>query len=192
MRVCVFGLLLSLVTAVAFAAKSDVPTGLYVGGGVGIASVRIKGDRSIYDFDGSAASTRAFAGYRFLPWVAVEGAYDDFGKAEDTVNSSRLRSSFNAWSIGPVGLYPMGPIDFRVTLGLSGWRGSVRNLGTGFRDSFDNTDLMGGVGVQYRIDRFLLRVDHDMFVLGFDDDHNHRKDYNDWISNWTVGVAYTF
>lgn len=192
MRVYACGLLVWLASATAYAAPPDVPTGFYLGGGIGVASVRLRGDRNSYDFDGSATSTRAFAGYRFLPWVAVEGAYDEFGKAEDTVSSSRLRSHFDAWSIGPVGLWPLGPVDFKVNIGIAGWNGSVRNLGTGVYEDIDNTDLKAGVGVQYRIDRFALRLDHEMFVLGFDDDHNRRKDYNDWISNWSVGFAYSF
>src|SRR5882757_2809223 len=137
MRTRIFGLILLSVTSLA-AAKPNVPTGFYLGAGIGKARVTLEDPNPAYDFKGTATSTRVLAGYRFLPWVAVEGAYTDFGKAEDTVVGQRLRSDFDAWSLGPVGMLPLGPVDLKAKLGLSRWKGSLRNVRTGYRSSFSH------------------------------------------------------
>lgn len=194
MRLSLLGLF--LFSTAAFAARPDVPTGFYLGAGIGRATVNLESPDFRNDYEGSATSTRAIAGYRFLPWVAAEASYDDFGRAEDDVGDRytrvRLQTKFHAVSVGPVGLWPLGPMDLKVKLGLTSWDGRIRNLQSGYSEHIDNTDVNLGFGVQYRFKRFAIRSDWDVYALGFDDDYNDKKDYDDSIGNWSLGVTWTF
>src|SRR5690348_6059766 len=67
--------------------------GLYLGGGVGAASVRE--DTSAGSFDVDHAGYKAFIGYRFdlIPLIdlAVEAAYTDFGTPSQTLAGQEVK-----------------------------------------------------------------------------------------------------
>jgi len=67
------GLLLASLPAIA------ADQGFYLGAGVG----QMTTDVDDYDFDESDFGFKVFGGYKFLPWLGVEGMYINGGKPED-------------------------------------------------------------------------------------------------------------
>ena len=76
--------------------SQEVPTGFYLGAAIGQATVEMEDEDSSYDFKGDDTSYKLVAGYRILPWVAVEASYIDFGQAQDEVVGVPLRTDFTA------------------------------------------------------------------------------------------------
>lgn len=190
------GMMLLSVSGAAVAANSDVPTGFYLGGGLGRATVSLETPDFRNDYEGESTSKRVFAGYRFIPYVAAEVAYDDFGESHDDIGdrftSVDLYAKFHSFSAGPVGMLPLGPVDLKVKLALTSWKGTIGNRGFGVREDFDNVDASLGFGVQYRIKRLAIRSDLEVHMLGFDDDGDDEKDFDDNVANLSFGVSWTF
>ena len=120
-------MILATAAPVAQAQDRDAnPSGPYVGLGYGQFNLRLKnlddvgtavGD--ITDSDDNA--WKVFAGYRFSPYLSVEGAYIDFGNPGDNFQSTgdngtyRLKLSGFAPSI--VGTLPIGPVELFAKAG---------------------------------------------------------------------------
>jgi hypothetical protein len=140
-----------------------------------------------------ANAWRAMAGYRFLDWLAVEGAYARF--AGNSANTGivcvtlpcpqREVSDADSTSLSVLALYPRGPFDLFVKAGASHWSGDVefRNPdGSSFAtSSTSGTDLGYGAGVQLRASRVVTRLEVERVKFGDDE-----------ASLFTLGVACTF
>ena len=103
--------------------SQEVPTGFYLGAAIGQATVEMEDEDSSYDFKGDDTSYKLVAGYRILPWVAVEASYIDFGQAQDEVVGVPLRTDYSQ-SIGQLARKPgRPPVTGRTanahTLGLT-------------------------------------------------------------------------
>ena len=70
--------------------------GLYLGAGMGVATIR--GDIEGETFDSDDAAVRLFAGWRFdqVPVIdlAVEGAYTDFGRPSQEISFTAVIRAF--------------------------------------------------------------------------------------------------
>jgi opacity protein-like surface antigen len=102
------------------AAAMDNPTGPYVGAGVGQFNTNIKHfddvDNAIDSIRKSDDTTwKLFAGYRFLPYLGVEAAYIDFGKASNdfdaTGSHGNYRVKLKGFAPSIIGRIPIGPIE---------------------------------------------------------------------------------
>lgn len=170
----------SAVFGVASAQAAD--TGFYVGGSFGQSKVN--------DFDGSdidaellssygltsSTSTddtdtgwKAFAGYRFMKYLAVEGAYTNFG--EGTANTTitaplvgvvNTKLEADAWTLSALGILPLGDrFSLFGRVGVNFWNIDISATGTGsggvatVSDSDDGTDWVYGVGVAYNFTKNL-------------------------------------
>jgi len=174
-----FLLAFSAVVGVASAQAAD--TGFYVGGSLGQSEVS---DFSGADFDAelntwgltSSTSTddtdtgwKAFAGYRIMKYLAVEGAYTDFG--EFTAHSSITAPSAGivntnieaeAWTISALGILPLADnFSLFARLGVNLWNVDISARGTGSgvaaseSDSDDGTEWVYGVGAAFNITKNL-------------------------------------
>ena len=170
----------------------DPPMGFYVGAGVGSASLELEDSNSSADFKGDDTGVKVFAGYRFLKWVAVEVAYEDYGQPEDDVLGLRLRGDFNAFSASALGLLPLGNFDLFARGGLARWDGSLSAVGFVGEVSEDNTDPLLGLGAQYRAGQLAVRLEYEGLLLGFDDDDDDEADGDDWVDLLSIGVSWTF
>src|SRR5689334_382131 len=78
------------VSSVSYAAEN--PSGVYVGAGVGQFNVQIddidQTDNAIERLDDDDAAWKAFVGYRFNPYFAIEAAYLDLGKPNGRSSAS--------------------------------------------------------------------------------------------------------
>ena len=171
----------------------EVPTGFYLGAAIGQATVEMEDEDSSYDFKGDDTSYKLVAGYRILPWVAVEASYIDFGQAQDEVVGVPLRTDFTAATLEGLGILPIGSWDLFLKAGFAHWDGSIQSVDfPQIREDDNKWDAIFGLGAQYRAGQFALRAEANLLMLGFDDDDNDEIDGDDWIDMVSVGFTYTF
>jgi OOP family OmpA-OmpF porin len=110
--------LLALGTTPAFA---DEDSGLYLGAGVGRFNVKIDNAEDVTDtvgsFDADDTTFKAFGGWRFNPYLAVELDYMDLGNPEDTIDARRVNANVNGVAPYVVGTWPIGPVELFAKAG---------------------------------------------------------------------------
>ncbi len=104
-------------------------TGFYVGGGIGRFDFQddiddldqIDDELEGFGIDDDDNAWKIFAGYRFMPWLAVELDYIDFGRVQDefTANGSDGDYTLEFSGIAPyvVGILPIGPVELTGKVG---------------------------------------------------------------------------
>jgi OOP family OmpA-OmpF porin len=164
----------SAVFGVASAQAAD--TGFYVGGSFGQSKVNdFNGadiDAELFNNYGLISSTstddtdtgwKAFAGYRLMKFLAVEGAYTKFGEATaNSIITAPLAGVVNttlesdAWTLSALGILPLGDrFSLFGRVGVNFWNADVSATGTGggvtatASGSDDGTDMVYGVGAAY-------------------------------------------
>jgi len=174
-------LFFALSAALGMSTAQAADTGFYVGGGLGQSKVS---DFSGSDVDaelatlGLTSSTRTddtdtgwkvFAGYRFMKYLAVEGAYTNFGEATansiitapaaGTVNTTLEADS---WTVSALGILPLGDrFSLFARVGVNFWNADISATGIGgggtasASASDDGTDWVYGVGAAYSITKNL-------------------------------------
>lgn len=140
-------------------------SGLYLGGGVGNAT--LEDDMSNLQFDESDAGYKIIAGYNFgiVPFlnIAVEGGFVDFGNPQGTVLNQNLSVEISGYdAFGLVGI-ALGPISLFGKAGFISWDSdvTVANLPT----SDSGTDPAFGVGAQVKLLSFAIRGEYEEFSL---------------------------
>ncbi|MBU2711355.1 outer membrane beta-barrel protein [Zooshikella harenae] len=186
--------------------------GFYVGGGYGLAKYQDGCDgvdssisSSITDCDRKDQGYKAFAGYRFNDFFALQGGYYDLGKATadaengykgswETGHGSR---EIKGYALQLVTLYPADEyLDIKAMIGAFHWQSDTSATGYSVNHavfSYDNnergTDLMYGVGVNIHLTNQLsLGLDYERFN-NIGDDRYVEGDDVDFISG---SVQYTF
>ncbi len=125
---------------------------------------------------------KLIAGWRFLDWLAVEANYLDLGTADDRIEGVDIEADVSGFSLAAVGFLPIGPVDVFAKLGAVNWDAELSAPGTGLNESDDGTDLMYGVGVQFRVWSLSIRGEYEIFDVA-------EADTVDMIS---LGVTWTF
>jgi len=149
---------LSGMTGVSYAAEN--PAGVYLGAGVGQFNVQIddidQTDNAIERLDDDDAAWKAFVGYRFGPYFAVEAAYMDLGKpngrssADGSSGDYRLRlKGFAPYVIGTL---PLGPVELFGKAGYYFYDADIRvdiddPLSPDVDSSKSDEDFIYGVGI---------------------------------------------
>ena len=150
--------------------------------------------------DSGDAGWRVFAGYQILPWLAVEGAYLDLGKATwssvvappGTVDVS-LRTT--AWTLGVAARYEFVPKFFgygRISAAWTETRASVSTTGfaeSGGDQSARQTVPAYAAGLEYAFTpRLSARLEYER-INGVSSDQLGGK----FDTNYTsLGVRYSF
>jgi OOP family OmpA-OmpF porin len=118
---------LTAISGTALAAgPDDNERGFYLGGGVGNFNLEINRARDIDDavrrLDDSDTAWKVFAGYRFNPYLSLEGAYVDFGRPSDTFDADGTSGDFTAHLSGfspqLIGTVPVGPVELSAKVGV--------------------------------------------------------------------------
>ncbi len=149
----------------AFPAQS-ADNGIYLGGSVGAAGVKVDDsiDGSNFDYDAGSTGFKAIAGWRFLDWLAVEADYVDLGSGSDKVQGIELETDINGVSVSAVGFLPLGPVDLLARAGAIDWSADLRAPGFG-KVSEDGTDFTWGVGAQFRLGSLAIRAEYEQFDI---------------------------
>ncbi len=190
-----------LMALTAFSAPSwsqyatDVSTGFYAGGGVGISNVYSYTDSYCYgcwgssDYGDNDTAFMLTGGYRFSPYFAIEASYLDSGTPEwdeDLVYLGDLNDTYNvdakidltSYQLSVLGILPFAEVwEVYLRGGLAAWEGDSSQILT---RAFDNqvtmrnidesgaSFLLGvGGGVTFA-DRWHMRLDYVYFSI--DDD----------------------
>lgn len=176
-RMALNGLALLSLMASTTALAATQP-GFYVGAGVGKATTEIESDGTS-EFDSDDTSFKVFGGYNFNQYFAVEAAYFDGGKPEETVIAvpgarGTIDISTTALIASVLGRVPVGDI-FSVygKLGLASYETELKgrvngDVVTGDDDSDDGVAY--GVGAAFNIGpSFELRAEYEAFSGSFFD-----------------------
>lgn len=138
-------------------------TGFYLRGLVGQADT----DESLLDND---TAFSIGGGWRFLPYLSVEGGYNDFGDFDGRGVSAQLGA--DSWELGVAAKVPFADSGFfgQARLGVHRWDIDSR-LGT-TRVSLDGNDPYYGIGVGYDFtEQFGVTLSYDRYdVDDFDID----------------------
>jgi hypothetical protein len=109
--------LITLVALLGFAAPvfADNERGLYAGAGVGVFSLQADTVQDISaiaaEFDSDDTSFKVFAGWRFLPYLAAEVAYIDFGGPDEDVGGANLKAEIDGVAPYLIATLPLGPLE---------------------------------------------------------------------------------
>lgn len=149
-----------MMSANAADSESDNSRGFYIGAGVGQFNVEIDDvddtNDAIERLDDDDNSWKAFVGYRFSKYFAIEGAYIDFGEASESTTAAGSSGDYSVSLAGlapyVIGTIPLGPVelfgkvgyyfyDVDVSADLDDLGGDV------FNSSDSGNDLLYGFGV---------------------------------------------
>jgi len=174
-------------TSTALAASPDDNSrGFYLGGGVGNFNLKIDRfsqiDNAIGRLDDSDTGWKILAGYRFNPYLSLEGAYVDFGRPSDTFDTAGSRGDFSAHLSGfspqLIGTMPLGPVELSAKVGVYftniDLKADVDNLKElGFSSHSNEQDFMYGVGVGATfLQRLNAKLEYEWIDIGGGDRGN--------------------
>ena len=156
-----------------FAVPADcADRGFYIGAGVGLSSFDVADFNEEYAdlyFKTDNFGVKVFSGYQFLKYLAVEVGYTDFGQVtrrETNIyyEDQSLKVSINDWDVSAVGVVPLGAkAAFFGKIGLASWNTDVTvDDGHGaVAESSSGTDVVFGLGIDFRFKKFGLRIEGD-------------------------------
>jgi OOP family OmpA-OmpF porin len=182
MRRIVNSLLLSIVAILLLALPAAAAdNGFYLGASFAQSSIAT-GDLTPINVEDDATGYKAFAGFRFLTFLAVEGAYRDFGDISATPEGSTTSygADVKGYDLQAVGFIPLGIADIFAKAGYFQWDADV-NSGS-ISSSTDGSDPVYGAGVQFRLKSFCIRGEVEYFDV---------KDL-DSLYMYSIGASYTF
>jgi OOP family OmpA-OmpF porin len=198
----VSGLLLGTVPAQA------ADKGFYLGAGAG--QVRTKVDDvfgSDFKFDEDDFGFKVFGGYKFLPWLGVEGAYIDGGSpaitATTATESSSLGIEVQSLVAAAVFTLPLGDkFELFVKPGIAYWSSttSVRYSDPDFSDRYSEDDtgsaffLGAGAGFNFT-ENFGARLEYEWFDVAptWDSDSEEFVQELDASAGFiSASIVYTF
>ncbi|MBC7779250.1 MAG: outer membrane beta-barrel protein [Proteobacteria bacterium] len=174
----------SATAAFAQAPAAASGAGWYTGFGVGQSRLGFKtGDFAIgpagtsTSFDENDTAFKFFAGYRVLPWLAIEGGYDNLGKSRvsyvNAGGTANLDYRVDAVKVAGVGSFAFGNTGFSAFGKLGFGYARVRENTSGFPAVVGRADVSErdyratsviGAGLQYQLPRGLaLRAEYEHY-----------------------------
>jgi len=192
MKKSVLCLLVVLVAAAVPASASD--TGFYLGVGIGRSSIDILkfypslGDHLAQD----NSAYKAYGGYRFLKFLAVEAGYANLGSPQGLERNvqehpERAEVRVKGWDAFAVGILPASQVvDIFAKIGMMSWDTkitSVQDAELIYSESDTGTDPAYGIGIGFWVGKDVtLSAQGEWFKIG---------DYEN-AALYTVNISYTF
>lgn len=181
--------------------------GFYLGAGIGQMKTQVDDVwGSGYDFDETDVGFKIFGGYRFLSWLAVEGAYVDGGSPEvkaDYGDGMWESLSIEVQSLVAAAVFSL-PIGDRFELflkpGIAYWDSTTkyRNDDPFWNDDSDDNGsafFIGAGGGFDFTDNFGARLEYEWFEVApeWDSDEEEFVDELDGTAGfWSLSVLYRF
>jgi len=127
-------------------------------------------------------------GYKFNPYLAVEGQYSGIGKVTDNVSGS---AKGDAASLAVLGILPLNEnFSLYGKLGVAATKTTVSSSLSPMSDA-TRTGVTYGLGAEYNLNQNVgLRVGWDHYNAAVDDVGNHEKNVNANVA--TIGAVYHF
>ncbi|HET7201902.1 MAG TPA: outer membrane beta-barrel protein [Steroidobacteraceae bacterium] len=157
-------------------ALAENDSGLYLGAGVGRFNVEIDNPGDVTDtvgsFDADDTTFKAFAGWRFNPYIGVELDYIDLGNPEDTIDERRINADINGFAPYVVGTLPVGPVELFAKVGYLFYDVKVDVDDLDVVDD-SNEDLVYGGGIGLTLfEQLHTRLEYEVIDIGEFDDAN--------------------
>jgi len=155
---------------------SAVKGGLYLGGSAGGAATEfISGTDKLDDSD---IAWKAFVGYHFLQFFAVEAGYRDLGSPSATEAGNSLKLSTTAFDVEALVGAPIGPVYLFGKGGIAKWDSDFSVNGAKVSD--DGTGFLAGIGISVDVIKIQLRAEIEYIDAG------------EGAAMYTVGAAWRF
>jgi len=182
------GMLLGTLVAVAgiSSAAFAEDTGAYAGLNLGIGKPDINTPHG--EDKQSSAVGGIVLGYKFNPYLAVEGQYTGIGKVTDNISGS---AKGDAASLAVLGILPLNE-NFNVygKLGVAATKTTVSSSLNPMNDA-TRTGVTYGLGAEYNVNRTIgLRLGWDHYNAAIGDVGSHEKNVNADVA--TIGAVYHF
>jgi outer membrane immunogenic protein len=149
-----------------FAPGLHAADGLYLGAGVGIATIKDEVNTS-GSFESDEGSYKAFVGWRFdvIPAIdlAVELAYTEFGKPTQNVGGQEVKYKLNGPSLAGLLIVPLGPVDLYGKAGVIDWD-LDRTVGSSTTNR-SGTDAFYGGGIGFYLGKIGFRAEYERFEI---------------------------
>lgn len=177
-KLLVGGLVSAALYLSAPSAVADENTGFYFGGSVGYSTIEVADQIEFDDeldrfkLDDDDFAWKGFVGYQFLPWLAIEGGYVDFGDVEEKGDLLGAELAIDGWNAFVVGNLPIWVIDVFAKVGVISWDADLDfTIGDEtFSGSDDGEDLAYGVGAAFDLQHFAIRAEIERFEVDNVDD----------------------
>ena len=172
-------MLATCVVSTALADDVVAPLGLYLGGALGRANVRVdsRTTGNLFDLDADDLGWKAMLGVRPIPALGAEFEYIDFGHPSRTLDAVRTDSRARGAGLFAVGYLPVPVVDVFGKVGVArlqtiakGASETVQPSGEVCNNSSvsclfdsDHTDtrFAYGGGVQFKISRLGIRAEYE-------------------------------
>lgn len=179
-----FGTLVAVATVSSAAFAED--TGAYAGLNLGIGKPNINTPNG--EDKQSSAVGGIVLGYKFNPYLAVEGQYTGIGKVTDNVSGS---AKGDAASLAVLGILPVNEnFNLYGKLGAAVTKTTVSSSLSPMNDA-TRTGITYGLGAEYNVNHNIgMRLGWDHYNAAIGDVGNHEKNVNANVA--TVGVVYHF
>lgn len=162
-------------------ARADATQGPYLGGGVGRYDVRINSfnalSNTITGYSTNDTAYQFFVGYRFVPYVALEGQYLNLGTNRSFFGGGELTNKIYGWAPSlvatlPLGSYqgtPVGPLELFGRVGEYWYNyhnDYITPLGEHVTVSNTYNHLLygGGIGLVL-VQRVAVRLEYDVLNI---------------------------
>jgi hypothetical protein len=146
------GMIIMLISTPVMAVKG----GFYLGGSLGGATTEF--ESSSIKFDENDFAWKVFAGYHFLQFFAVEGAYRNLGSP----STSGIKVEPSGFDVAGIAGLPLGPIYLFGKLGVIYWDADITGSGS---SSEDGTDYEVGIGGSIDLWKIQLRAELEYFDI---------------------------
>ena len=142
------------------AAQAQPGSGAYIGASIGQMDAGNGDCDPGFSCDSKDTAWKIFGGYKFSPYIAVEGTYGDWGEISQSgsVFGIPISATGEIWSVGvaAVGMLPLGGDRFSLfgKVGLLYTEQKVTVTATGFftqTEKRDETELHFGFGALFNI-----------------------------------------
>jgi OOP family OmpA-OmpF porin len=183
-------------------------SGFYIGAGVGQATLEVDDVLDLgVDFDEDEVGLKLFGGYRFFPWLGVEGAYFYGGEPEikgsDGVSSASLEIGLQGLIAAAVFSLPIGErFELFIKPGVAFWDSEttlrINDPSGSFRGSVDDSGsaffLGGGAAFNFS-ENFAARLEYEWFEAAPEWDSNEEEfvtEVDATAGFLSIGLVYTF
>jgi hypothetical protein len=151
--------------------------GFYIGGNIGSSFIEDEDDIDFedeveeFDIDDDDFGWKGYVGYQFVPWLAVEGGYVDFGEVEDATTNFTVRSELDGWDAFVVGKIPIAFVDLFGKVGIISYDLDVDlDPDVGDNISSSDEDIAYGVGAAFNFGKLAIRAEAERFDVSDIDD----------------------
>ncbi|MCC7198615.1 MAG: outer membrane beta-barrel protein [Gammaproteobacteria bacterium] len=192
----------------AASSASAADSGAFMGVGVGQVNIEIDDlAGSGYQFDENDTGYKLFAGYKFMPWLSVEGAYVDGGNpgisATEGGVSAKLNVEVQSLVASVIFTLPVGDnFELFIKPGIAYWDAKTT---ASYSDSFgsdrasdsdDGTAFFIGGGAAFKFsENFGMRIEYEYFEVApeYDDYYNEFVDTYDASAGFlSASFVYSF